>query len=96
MTNFENELQEMELNWFENHRQKEILESFMDFLKDEEEQDKTKTQKQFNFGAQVMMSAAPDKYIDPDRFQRYKSAKLNIVCLVILDTFLSHNIQEIN
>lgn len=43
MTNFDNELEEMELNWFENHKQSEIIESFMDFLKDEEEQDKIKT-----------------------------------------------------
>lgn len=66
----------------------------MDFLKDDE--DKSQSMKQLNYGAQIMMPSAPDKYIDPDRFQRYKTAKINIVCLVILDTFLSHNFQEIN
>jgi hypothetical protein len=35
MTNFDDELDDMNNNQFENHKQKEIFQSFMDFMLDD-------------------------------------------------------------
>ena len=95
-TNFDGELHEIQNNQFEGHKQAEILEGFLDFLKSEDDPDAVKPgSKPFNFGAH-MMSPATDKYLDPDRFKHYRASKLNIVCLKIIDTFLERNIGKIN
>jgi hypothetical protein len=95
-TNFDEELEDIQNNCFEGHKQSEILEGFLDYLKSEDDPDAQRPgSKQFNFGAH-MMSPATDKYLDPDRFKNYRASKLNIVCLKIIDTFLERNIQEIN
>lgn len=84
VTNFDDELEQMQESVFDQNKQKKLASHFWSYLKED-----VKYHQSQNAGLHSFLSKS-------DYHSHVKLQKLNIVCLKILDTFLSKNIAAIN